>query len=127
LLLDILYLVYLDAEMQILLASFILLMLDIPWLLLQGSTFSKTVSDIQGSPLRVRWWAVIPVYLALGYLLLQQKSAAAAAASGACVYAVYDFTTLAMFDKYPLYVAVLDTLWGGVLFGLGFKILSLYT
>lgn len=109
---------------KILLAAVILLVLDIPWLLLQGSTFSKTVSDIQGSPLRVRWWAAIPVYLALGYLLLQQKSAAAAAASGACVYAVYDFTTLAMFDKYPLYVAVLDTLWGGVLFGLGFLALS---
>ena len=122
LLLDILYLVYLDAEM--LLASLILLLIDIPWLLLQGSTFSKTISDIQGSPLRVKWWAAIPVYLALGYLLVQQKSALGAAASGACVYAVYDFTTLAMFDKYPLYVAVLDTLWGGVLFGLGFLALS---
>ena len=107
-----------------LLASVILLLLDIPWLLLQGATFSKTVSDIQGSPLRVKWWAAIPVYLALGYLLVQQKSALSAAASGACVYAVYDFTTLAMFDKYPLYVAVLDTIWGGVLFGLGFLVVS---
>jgi uncharacterized membrane protein len=108
----------------ILLASLIILIIDIPWLLLQGSTFKKTVADIQGSPLRVKGWAAIPVYLALGNLLVQQKSAAAAAASGACVYAVYDFTTLAIFDKYPLHVAVLDTLWGGVLFGLGFLALS---
>jgi uncharacterized membrane protein len=109
---------------KIILASFLLLIIDIPWLLLQSSTFQKTVADIQGSPLRVKGWAAIPVYLALGYLLLQQKSAIGAAASGACVYAVYDFTTLAIFDKYPLYVAVLDTLWGGVLFSLGFLALS---
>ena len=109
---------------KILIASLIILILDIPWLLLQGSTFKKTVADIQGSPLRVKGWAAIPVYLALGYLLVQQKSATAAAASGACVYAVYDFTTLAMFDNYPLKVALLDTLWGGVLFGIGFKVLS---
>jgi uncharacterized membrane protein len=108
----------------ILLASLILLIIDIPWLLLQGSTFQKTVADIQGSPMRVKGWAAIPVYLALGYLLVQQKSALGAATSGACVYAVYDFTTLAIFDKYPLHVAVLDTLWGGVLFGVGFLALS---
>lgn len=111
---------------KILLASLIILIIDIPWLLLQGATFKKTVADIQGSPLRVKGWAAIPVYLALGYLLVQQKSAAGAAASGACVYAVYDFTTLAIFDKYPLDVAVLDTLWGGVLFGVGFKVLSYF-
>jgi uncharacterized membrane protein len=40
-----------------------------------------------------------------------------------CVYAVYDFTTLSIFDKYPLSVAIQDTLWGGVLFALGYTIL----
>jgi uncharacterized membrane protein len=110
--------------LRLLTASFLLLLIDLPWLLFQGASYQKVVSSIQGSPLRLRAWAAIPVYLALGYLLLQQKSALSAAASGACVYAVYDFTTLAIFDKYPLYIALLDTLWGGVLFALAFKALS---
>ena len=104
-------------------ASVLLLLIDIPWLIIQGSTFQKTVSSIQGSPLTLKPWAAIPVYIALGYLLTKQTSVASAAASGVCVYAVYDFTTLAIFDKYPLSVAVQDTLWGGVLFALGYSIL----
>jgi uncharacterized membrane protein len=108
---------------ELLLASFLLLIIDIPWLLLQGSAYQSVVSSIQGSPLRLRAWAAIPVYLALGYLLLQQYSVLSAAIAGSCIYAVYDFTTLAIFDKYPLHIAVLDTLWGGILFGLAFTLL----
>jgi uncharacterized membrane protein len=38
--------------------------------------------------------------------------------TGMCVYAVYDFTVLAAFKEYPFYMAVADTIWGGVLFTL---------
>lgn len=110
--------------LKVILAPLILLLLDIPWLLLQGETFQKTVQSIQGSPLRFKPWAAIPVYLALGYLILQQRSLTSAVLSGMSVYAVYDFTTLAIFNNYPLEVAVLDTLWGGVLFGLAYLILK---
>lgn len=34
---------------------------------------------------------------------------------GIIVYGVFDFTNLTILDKYPLNVAVIDTLWGGVL------------
>jgi uncharacterized membrane protein len=34
---------------------------------------------------------------------------------GAATYAVYDFTNLAIFEKYNLYLAIADTIWGGVL------------
>jgi uncharacterized membrane protein len=37
---------------------------------------------------------------------------------GAAVYAVYDFTNLAMFKNYTLSFALMDTLWGGALFAL---------
>ena len=105
-------------------ASILIFLIDIPWLIYQGSASQKMVSSIQGSPLRFRAWAAIPVYIALGYLLLQQKSVQSAAASGAAVYAVYDFTNLAIFDKYPLSFAIQDTLWGGVLFSLAYLLFS---
>lgn len=37
---------------------------------------------------------------------------------GLLVYGVYNFTNLALFEKYSLKIAMLDTLWGGILFTL---------
>ena len=37
---------------------------------------------------------------------------------GACVYAVFDLTNLALFKKYEMKVALQDILWGGTLFAL---------
>jgi uncharacterized membrane protein len=105
-----------------LLASTIILLIDIPWLLFQMPNSQKMVSKIQGSPLRFRAWAAIPVYIALGYLLLQQTSVLGAVASGLAVYAVYDFTNVAIFDAYPIKTAVEDCLWGGFLFGIAYTI-----
>jgi len=46
---------------------------------------------------------------------------------GAAVYAVYDFTSLAILTKYSPTIAVADVLWGGVLFGTVYSILKLRT
>ena len=105
-----------------LLASVLMLLVDIPWLVYQMPVWEKMVLQIQGSPLRFRGWAAIPVYVALGYLLLQQTSVLGAAASGVAVYAVYDFTNLSIFNAYPLQTAIADSLWGGVLFATAYFI-----
>jgi len=106
-----------------LVAAILLIMLDIPWLLATYSRSQSMFSNIQGSPLKMRMAAAIPVYIALSYLLLQQTSVAGAGASGLAVYAVYDFTNLAVFKNYTFEFAVADTLWGGVLFSISYYIL----
>jgi hypothetical protein len=96
--------------------SIVAMALDVPWLWLQGPGFSALVRAIQGGrPMRMRWWGAIPVYLALGYLASQVDSAPHAFLAGIATYAVYDFTQYATFDKYPLWLALVDSLWGGVL------------
>ena len=69
---------------------------------------------------QLRLWAALVVYIALAYLLLQTKSAKEAFWTGVTVYAVYDFTLLAVFSKFPLTTALADTLWGGILFYLSY-------
>jgi uncharacterized membrane protein len=96
-------------------AFLILLALDLPWLYIQSERSQNIIKNISGS-FQVRGWAAIPVYVALAYLLLQQTSMKGAFLSGLAVYAVYDFTTLALFKDYPLSFALMDTVWGGVLF-----------
>ncbi len=101
---------------KILILALGLLVLDLPWLTFQNSRVQEFITEIQGGrSMNPRLWAGVPVYLALGYLLTQQVSAPRAFLAGACVYAVYDFTQLVTFDKYPLDFAIMDTLWGGLL------------
>lgn len=45
---------------------------------------------------------------------------------GILTYGLYNYTNLALFDKYNSVLAVVDTLWGGVIFGLTTLIVTLF-
>ena len=96
--------------------SAVALLIDLVWLSLQAERFSAIVREIQGGrPMHVRWWAAIPVYVALGYLALRVDSPLDAFCTGLAVYAVYDFTQVATLERYPMWFAFVDSVWGGVL------------
>lgn len=92
---------------------------DTPWLLTIGERAQKMTVRVQGgAPFVPRWWAGIIVYLAIGYLISRTGNPVDAFGLGTAVYAVYDFTNLAILSKYELEFAVMDTIWGGTLFAL---------
>ncbi len=99
-------------------AVLLLALFDLPWLLLNAETAQRIVFRIQGSDLKLKMAPAFVVYLALAYLVTKTESVMEAFKVGMAVYAVYDFTNLAMFNKYPLSFAVMDTIWGGVLMAL---------
>jgi uncharacterized membrane protein len=99
-------------------AVVLLVLFDLPWLLLNGETAQRIVLQIQGSDLKLKLAPAFVVYLALAYLVTKTESVLEAFKVGMAVYAVYDFTNLAMFAKYPLSFALMDTVWGGVLMAL---------
>jgi len=106
-----------NATGKLLLVAFAMILLDLPWLLLIFGEYTKAIQTIQGGRnVRMRPLAGIAVYPALAYLALRTTSLKEAFITGLSVYAVYDFTVLAVFKEYPLYLAVGDSLWGGVLF-----------
>jgi uncharacterized membrane protein len=104
-------------------AFILLILLDLPWLFLQSGASKKIIEKISGS-FNIRLWAAIPVYIALAYILLLQTSVLGAFLTGISVYAVYDFTTLALFKEYPVWFAVMDTVWGGILMASSYSILQ---
>jgi hypothetical protein len=106
--------------MDILKNAGLILAIDMPWLMLVSPWAQKVIKGIQGSDLEMRLWPAIPVYLALGYLLSLAKTLQGAFLLGLCTYAVYDFTNLSTFKKYPLPFAVADSLWGGILMTIAF-------
>ena len=98
-------------------AVLVLAFVDTPWLAFNSYVLKDPFYHGGG---QLRLWAALVVYLALAYLLLQSKSAKEAFWTGVTVYAVYDFTLLAVFSKFSLTTALADTLWGGILFYLSF-------
>ena len=110
---------------KFLIALILIPIIDAPWLIYQSSSAKGMLESIQGGrPLSMRLWAALVVYIALAYLLLQQTSVIGAFLSGAAVYAVYDFTNLSLLKDYTLQFAVMDTLWGGVLFSGAYWVLN---
>lgn len=81
-------------------------------------------SRIQGSPVKLSLWPTVVVYFALALLLIQHTTIFQAVISGSLVYAVYDFTNLAVFKDYSLAFALLDTTWGGILSGITFYLVN---
>ena len=105
--------------LRLLLLACMLVVLDLPWLYIQGQWVQDIVLSIQADrSMSVRLWGAIPVYLALAYAVTQVANAPRAFLLGMAIYAVYDFTQIVSFDKWPLEFAVADSLWGGVLMAL---------
>jgi len=97
-------------------AVLLLLLVDAVWLLCVGPRALAMTAAIQGSPVVLKWIPALLVYVALAYLVHLPTTATQAALLGSAVYAVYDFTSLALLTKYSPVMAIADTLWGGVLF-----------
>jgi uncharacterized membrane protein len=105
-------------------AAFVLLLLvDAVWLLVVGPQALAMTAAIQGSPVSFRILPAVVVYVALAYLVQLPSTMLQAALMGAAVYAVYDFTSLSILKKFSPWMAVADTMWGGVLFATVFAIL----
>lgn len=100
----------------------IIFTLDIPWLLYIQNDADRMIRRIQGSPLMLKPLPGVIVYAVLGYLLTLPKRAKDAFLLGLSTYAVYDFTNLATLEKYEWGFALKDSLWGGVLFYLAFRV-----
>jgi uncharacterized membrane protein len=109
---------------QIVAAIIALIAIDSLWLFTFGQYSLQMTERIQTSPVLFNLLAAVVVYIALTYLVFQVNSVMEAALMGSAVYAVYDFTNLALLKKYEIGVAVADTIWGGVLFASVFSILK---
>ena len=106
--------------LPLLLRALLIFIIDIPWLYFTSKMAGDMFRKIQGHEITLKVLPSIVVYLVLSYLVTLPTSVEAAFFLGLAVYAVYDFTNLATLTKYTTSFAVLDSLWGGVLFVLAF-------
>ena len=101
----------------------LLLCIDSVYLSLIKDIFNKQITDVQRSPLKINIYGVILSYLFLiigiNYFIIQHnKSIFDAFMLGLVIYGVYEGTTYALLKDWRINTVILDTLWGGILFGL---------
>jgi uncharacterized membrane protein len=109
---------------KFIIAMLTLFVIDLFWLSTGGQYSVAMHNIIQQSPVAFRYIAIVPVYAAMAWLLLQAKSIQQAGLTGLSTYAIYDFTNYALLKNYDIGFAVADTLWGGFLFATAYTILE---
>lgn len=109
----------------------ILLVVDSVYLYFTKSIFGQLVAKIQRTALETKMISAFVVYilLAIGlyvFIVEPGKPLWHAALFGLVIYGVFDFTNYAIFKKYDLEVALMDTLWGSALMVLTTYIMRLF-
>jgi uncharacterized membrane protein len=112
--------------------SIVFILIDSTYLYLAKDFFKFQVKSIQGVSMTIRPYATILCYISLVFLLYyfilrERKSVKDAFLLGLGIYAVYETTNLAIFNRWLPITAVVDTLWGGILFALTTKVVYVLT
>ena len=107
----------------ILLILVIMLLLDLVYLYFTKSIFGELVAKIQRTAIQFRIEGAIIVYLLLAiglyyFIVKPGLSAWEAGLLGLVIYGTFDFTNYTMLKNYDLKIAIMDTVWGSLLFAL---------
>jgi uncharacterized membrane protein len=104
-----------------LLKTFVLITLfDLIYLYFTKSIFGEMIVRIQKVAVQLRYWCMFLVYFMFAvalywFILKPNRPLWEAFMLGAILYGMFDFISLGIFKKYDLSVAIMDTVWGGVL------------
>ena len=109
--------------LSILISAIVLIILDSAYLHLMTGYFKRQVMAVQGSPLQLNLVgaALCYVFIIFGlnyFIIKHKKSVKDAFLLCIVVYAVFELTNLALFKNWYVMSVLIDTLWGGILFGL---------
>ena len=104
-----------------LLLLFIFSLTDFFYLFLMKDKFKNLINSIQKSSLKLKIFPTFLCYLFLNFLIFyfiinKNHSLLDAFLLGIAVYGVFETTNLAIFKKWDYKIAIIDTLWGGILF-----------
>jgi uncharacterized membrane protein len=59
---------------------------------------------------------IVLILVLYKFIILEKKPPSDAFLLGFCIYGIFDLTNIAIFKNYQIIPALVDTVWGGVLF-----------
>ena len=107
--------------MNYLIGFLTMLVLDSIYLFLVGDFFGKIIQKVQKSKLKMRKLPLLGIYTlvwtGLYYFILKRNSPPLDAfLLGVVIYGIFDLTNIAIFKDWTYTAAIIDSLWGGLLF-----------
>jgi len=118
-------------ELNILLLSILLPLIDSLYLYNVGKpVFGKAIRNIQGTDMTINYTGVIGSYffliLGLYFFIFRTLDSKKSWKSqifkafilGIVIYGVYEFTNMAIIEKWTMNLVIIDTIWGGLLFSI---------
>jgi len=111
--------------------SFFLIILDAIWIYLMLNKFNKQIEIVQNTPLHLDIYAAIITYIFIitllyYFIIKENKSIKDAFLLGLCTYGIYEFTNKSIITNWSYETAIIDTLWGGILFALSTYLIKHY-
>jgi uncharacterized membrane protein len=102
-------------------STLVLLVLDFAFIYLIMASYGKMVANVQGSPLRFNIYGGVACYIliisSLYYFILRtHRPVKDAFLLGLFIYGILESTNYAILKKWNPVVALVDTLWGAVLY-----------
>ena len=98
-------------------------LVDLPYLTTFGNLFTDVIKKNQGTDVKLKYFPTFMVYvfitISIYFLIIKEnRSLFQAFILGSTTYGIFEFTNMALFKHWPLKIALLDTVWGGILFTL---------
>ena len=108
---------------KIIVSALIMLFLDYIYLSLNSNFYKNLIENIQKEKLKIKLIPTVFCYIFLVFslyyfILKDKKKVFDAFILGLCIYAVFELTNYAIFNKWTIEAVFLDTIWGGILFTL---------
>ena len=110
-------------DFKLLITAIVFVIIDSIYVNLIKNYFSNQIISVQGSPIKLNIPATILCYIFLivgiNYFIIKpNRSIQDAFLLGIVIYGVFETTNMALFAKWSWLTVIIDTLWGGILFGL---------
>jgi len=105
---------------ELVISALVMLGLDTAYISVIKDDYLRQIQDIQSTKPIVNMTGVFLCYVlmifGINYFIIQKKASLLDAfLFGIVIYGVYDATTYALFSKWSGKMAIIDTIWGGIL------------
>jgi uncharacterized membrane protein len=105
---------------ELIISALVMLGLDATYISIIKDAYMKQIQNIQTTKPNVDMVAVVICYIfmifGINYFIIQKKASLLDAfLFGIVIYGVYDATSYALFSKWSSKIAIIDTIWGGIL------------
>jgi len=109
--------------MKLLWIIIITLLLDFIFLHSISYDMNKSIRRIQGTDIKINIIPMIIVYIFIWvqiyyFIILQNNNILYAFILGSTTYGIFDMTNMSIFTDWNYKLAIIDTLWGGILYAL---------